>query len=259
MRVGSREPVTIGRVEKMSKSRCNVVEPSVILDRYGADTARWFMVSDNPPDRDLEWTEAGVAGAARFVQRLYRLGEAAASLPATDEPETFGPAADTLRRTTHRTIEAVDEAIENFGFNVAVARLYELVSAMGDAERAPRSPDLDWARREAAMAAALLAAPIVPHLAEEIVSLLDPGGALACERPFPVALPALLVRNRVTMAVQIGGKLRGTVEVAADAPEDIVLAAAENEPNVARLLAGQRIVKRVHVPGRIVNFVVAPA
>ena len=256
-RVGTGEAVAVGRVEKMSKSRRNVVEPSVILARYGADTARWFMVSDNPPERDLEWTEAGVAGAWRFVSRLHRLAEAAARLPDAARPNAFDDAADTLRRATHRTIAAVTEAIESFGFNVAVARLYELVSAMGDAERAAPTPSLGWARREAAMTAALLAAPIVPHLAEEIVSLLDPGGALAAERGYPVADETLLVRNRLTLAVQIMGKLRGTIEVAADAPAADVLAAAEREPNVARLLEGQRIVKRVHVPGRIVNFVVA--
>ena len=256
-RVGTGAPVAVGRVEKMSKSRRNVVEPSVILARYGADTARWFVVSDNPPDRDLEWTEAGVAGAWRFVGKLHRLAEAASRLPPAAQPGQFGPDADTLRRVTHRTIAAVTEAIEGFGFNVAIARLYELVGAMGDAERAPAAPDLDWARREAALAAALLAAPIIPHLAEEIVSLLEPGGPLAAERPYPVADETLLVRTRLTIAVQIGGKLRGTVEVAADASADAVIAAAQAEPNVARQLATLRVVKRIHVPGRIVNFVVA--
>ena len=267
VRAGTGAPVTVGRVEKMSKSRRNVVEPSMILERYGADTARWFVVSDNPPERDLEWTEAGVAGAWRFVGKLHRLAEAASRLPARAQPDRFGTDADTLRRVTHRTIQAVTEAIDGFGFNVAIARLYELVGAMGDAERAEAEPgkaesdkagpDLDWARREAALAAALLAAPIIPHLAEEIVSLLDPGGPLAAERPYPVADPSLLVRTRLTIAVQIGGKLRGTVEVAADTPAEAVIAAAEAEGNVARQLAGQLVVKRIYVPGRIVNFVVA--
>ena len=162
-------PVTVGRVEKMSKSRRNVVEPAAILARYGADTARWFVVSDNPPERDLEWTEAGVAGAARFIARLWRLAGNAAALPAGGKPAAFGPAADTLRRTTHRTIAAVGEAIEGFAFNVAIARLFELSAALADAERAPvdAEPGLAWARREGVLAAALLAAPIVPHLAEE--------------------------------------------------------------------------------------------
>ncbi len=257
-RIGTGAPVAVGRVEKMSKSRRNVVEPAAIIERYGADTARWFMVSDNPPDRDLEWTEAGIAGAWRFLQKLHRLAETAATLPAGSRPPQFGEDADTLRRATHRTIASVTEAIEHFGFNVAVARLHELVSALADAERAPPASDLDWARREAALTAALLAAPIIPHLAEEITARLEPGGPLAAERPFPVADPALLVRSRITMAVQIGGKLRGTVEVAADAAAADVLAAAEREPNVARLLEGQRVFKRIHAPGGIVNLVVPP-
>ena len=259
IRADTGAPVAVGRVEKMSKSRRNVIEPSAILERYGADTARWFMVSDNPPERDLEWTEAGVAGAWRFIQKLHRLAGAAARLAACGKPDRFGEAADTLRHATHRTIAAVTEAIEGFGFNVAVARLHELASAMADAERAAETPDLAWARREAALSAALLAAPIIPHLAEDIVARLEPGGPLAAERAYPEADPELLVRARITMAIQIGGKLRGTVEMAADAPEAHVLSAAEREPNVARLLEGRRIVKRIHIPGRVVNFVLAPS
>ncbi len=252
-------PVTVGRVEKMSKSRRNVVEPAAILAKYGADTARWFVVSDNPPERDLEWTEAGVAGAWRFIQRLWRLAENVASLPAGERPETFGPAADTLRRATHRTIAAVTEAIEGFAFNVAIARLYELSAALAEAERAPAADaGLAWARREGVMVAALLAAPIVPHLAEEIVATLEPGTTLAALRPFPVAEPDLLIITRLTIGVQIGGKLRGTIEVAPDDPAETVLAVAAAEANVARLLEGKRIVKRIHVPGRIVDFVVSP-
>ena len=253
-------PVAVGRVEKMSKSRRNVVEPAAILARYGADTARWFVVSDNPPERDLEWTEAGVAGAARFIARLWRLASNAAALPAGERPAAFGPPADTLRRATHRTIAAVGEAIEGFAFNVAIARLFELSAALTEAERVPvDEPGLAWARREAVMAAALLAAPIVPHLAEEIVAALEPGSTLAAERPFPEADPALLAVTRLTIGVQVGGKLRGTIEIAPDDDADRVLQAAAAEPNVARLLEGMRVVKRIHVPGRIVNFVVAPA
>ncbi len=259
VRADAGAPVTVGRVEKMSKSRRNVVEPAAILAKYGADTARWFVVSDNPPERDLEWTEAGVAGAWRFIQRLWRLATNAANLTASPRPGSFGAPADALRRTTHRTIAAVTEAVENFGFNVAIARLYELSAALADAERDPGpGADLAWARREGVLAAALLAAPIVPHLAEEIVSILEPGAALAAERPYPVAEAALLAVTRVTIGVQVGGKLRGTIDVAPDDPADRVLDAAAAEPNVARLLAGMRVVKRVHVPGRIVNFVVAP-
>jgi len=259
-------PVAIGRVEKMSKSRRNTISPTAIIERFGADTARWFVLSDSPPERDMEWTEAGAAAAARFTQRLYRLvlgvaGRNAAGAAAAP-PESFSEAADSLRRATHRAIAAVTEALEAFTFNVAVARVHELATALSEAETTPASPqDLAggqaFARVEAARTLCLLVAPMMPHLAETMLSQLEPGSALAVERAWPQADPALLAVRRVTIAVQIMGKLRGTIETAPDEDAAQVLAAAENEPNVRRLLDGRRIVKRIHVPNRIVNFVVA--
>ena len=256
--------VEVGRAQKMSKSKRNTVSPEAIIDRHGADTARWFVLSDSPPERDMEWTEAGVAGAARFVQRLFRLVAAVAegTAPAA-MPDSHGDSADTLRRATHRAIEAVTAALEGFAFNVAVARLHELASAIAEAGQAAAIPDpspdpsLDWARREAAVAICLLAAPMMPHLAEELLALLEPHGALAALRPWPVPDPALLAARRVTIAVQIMGRLRGTIEAPPDEDSDRVLAAAAAEPNVARSLEGRRVVKRIHVPNRIVNFVLA--
>ena len=250
--------VTIGRVEKMSKSRRNTVAPSAIIERYGADTARWFVLSDSPPERDMEWTEAGVAGAARFGQRLFRLVATVAASGDTQAaaPDIVPEAADRMRRATHRTIASVTEALDGFTFNVAVARLHELTNALADAVR-ETAPGLGHARAEAARTLCLLSAPMMPHLAETMLALLEPGAALAAERPWPEADPALLVARQVTIAVQIMGKLRGTIETAPDEAADRVLALAEAEPNVQRLLEGRRIVKRIHVPGRIVNFVVA--
>ncbi|GAA4485153.1 leucine--tRNA ligase [Gluconacetobacter asukensis] len=252
-------PVTIGRVEKMSKSKRNTVAPVAIIERFGADTARWFVLSDSPPERDMEWTEAGVAGAARFLQRLYRVVRTVAeTVPAAASAEAApSEAADTLRRATHRAIAAVSEALESFAINVAVARLHELTSALAEAERASADAGMDHARREAALALCLLAAPMVPHQAEDMLALLEPGQAPAVDRPWPVAEPELLVARELTIAVQIMGKLRGTVAAPPDAPAETVIALAENEPNVARLLEGKRIVKRIHVPNRIVNFVIA--
>ena len=149
------------------------------------------------------------------------------------------------------------EALEVFTFNVAVARLHELASAISDASQMPATPDLDWARREAAETICLLTAPMMPHLAEELLALLRPDAGLAAGCPWPDADPLLLVARRVTIAVQIMGKLRGTIEALPDEAAETVLAAAEAEPNVVRLLEGRRIVKRIHVPNRIVNFVVA--
>ena len=253
------EAVTVGRVEAMSKSKRNTVDPGAIIARYGADTARWFILSDNPPERDMEWTEAGVAGAYRFIQRLFRLAEGVAALAEDDTPgaDTPEPAARSLRRATHRAIAAVTEALEGLSFNVAVARIYELANAIGEAEKAPDSGDLRRARREAVEIAARLVAPMLPHLAEEIFSLLRPGGTLVAELPWPEADAALAAAETVTIAVQVLGKLRGTVEVAPGAGEAEVLAAAAAEPNVARALEGRRVVKRIYVPNRIVNFVIA--
>ncbi len=247
-------PVLVGRIEAMSKSKRNTIDPSAIVDRYGADTARWFILSDNPPERDIEWTETGVVGAFRFVQRLFRLS--ASSGPAIAIPARFAAPATALRRVTHRTIAAVTQALEDFAFNVAVARIYELAAAISDADRAPDAEGLPFARREAVETCARLIAPMMPHLAEEIHARLDGPGLLAL-RPWPEPDPALLIEETMTIAIQIMGKLRGTIAVVPDAQAADVIAMAEAEPNVARQLSGVRVVKRIYVPGRIVNFVVA--
>ncbi|MCP1242705.1 leucine--tRNA ligase [Acetobacter lambici] len=256
---GTTDPVTVGRVEKMSKSKRNTVAPVAIIERFGADTARWFVLSDSPPERDMEWTEAGVAGAARFAQRLFRtVCGVAASVPAnTPCPADIDRKADTLRRTTHRTLAAVTEALENFAINVAVARIHELTSALADAEKTASVAGMNFARREAARILCLLCAPMMPHLAEEMFASLEPGAGLAATQAWPMPQPDLLAATQVTIAVQILGKLRGTIEALPDEDPAAVLARAEAEPNVARLLEGKRIVKRVHVPNRIVNFVTA--
>ncbi|HUC16888.1 MAG TPA: leucine--tRNA ligase [Acetobacteraceae bacterium] len=256
--------VTVGRIEAMSKSRRNTVDPGAIIDRYGADTARWFILSDNPPERDMEWTEAGVAGAHRFLQRLQRLADSVTALPEwlastltnSENPVFVSEAARALRRRTHQTILAVTESFEDFAFNSAVARLHELAGAISDAERA-EGEGLDAARREAIEMLLRLAAPMIPHLAEELYARLHPGTtALVAELPWPEPDPTLAVAEVMTIAVQVGGKLRGTVDMPPDSPESKVLAAAEAEPNVARTLAGRRILRRIYVPNRIVNFVV---
>ena len=242
-------PVTVGRGEKMSKSKMNTVDPGAIIDGYGADTARWFVLSDNPPERDIEWTEAGVAGAARFVSRMWRLASAVGAGPAA----AAGEGADDLLRTLHRTIAAVTEALEGFAFNVAVAKLYELASALGEAERA----GVDAAvRRGALLVTARLLAPMAPHLAEELQAIVDPAAAaLVADQAWPEADPVWLAVRSVTVAVQVMGKLRGTVELPPGAGADVAVPAAEAA--VARMLEGKRVVKRIHVPDRIVNFVVA--
>ena len=252
-------PVEIGRIESMSKSRRNTVDPAAIIARFGADTARWFILSDNPPDRDIEWTEQGVAGAYRFTQRIWRLAEPIVALPDSPAPAQFGEPALALRRAAHRTVAAVTGCLEAFTFNLAVARLYELAASLADAERAPSTPDLAYARREALSLFLRLAAPMMPHLAESLHAALDPHSPhLVTQLPWPHPDLTLLTRDQVTLAIQIGGKLRGTIALPPGADAAIAIEAAAADPAIARLLEGRRVVKRVHVPDRIVNFVLAP-
>ncbi len=248
------KPVIVGRVEKMSKSKRNTVDPGAIVDRFGADTARWFVLSDNPPERDVEWTEAGVQGAYRFVQRLYRLAVQVAGERRVAKPESFSGEAKKLRQLTHRTIAAVTEALDSFAFNLAVAKLYELTGAVFG--QAAETDEQVFARFEGAEMIARLVAPMMPHLGEEAFAKISPGAGLVAQQPWPKADPALLVVDEVTIAVQVNGKLRGTIVVPAGQAAEPVLAAAEAA--VASVLAGQTIVKKIHVPDRIVNFVVKP-
>jgi leucyl-tRNA synthetase len=247
-------PVQVGRVEKMSKSKRNTVDPGAIVGRYGADTARWFVLSDNPPERDVEWTESGVQGASRFVQRLYRLGLQVAGEARVTQPAVISGEAKKLRQLTHRTIAAVTEALESFAFNVAVAKLYELTGAVSGA--AADTDELLFARFEGADVIARLVAPMMPHLGEEVFAKLRPDAGLVALQPWPKADPALLVQDEVTMALQVNGKLRGTMTVPAGQSAEANTAIALQ--TLSTVLAGQNIVKKIHVPDRIVNFVVKP-
>ena len=244
-------PVTVSPSDKMSKAKRNTVHPRDIIARYGADTARWFVLSDNPPDRDMEWSETGIAGAHRFTQRLYRLAvsvQAGARTSAVGE-EARGRA---LLRTAHRAIDAVTAALEQFAFNVAVARLHELLSAIAEEQRDQPGTT---AVQDALDIFCRLAAPMLPHLAAEVLTMIHPGAA-APDLSWPSSDPALTAVDLLTIAVQVSGKLRGTIHVPIDASEEAVATMAETEENVARLLAGKQIARRIYVPGRIVNFVV---
>jgi leucyl-tRNA synthetase len=244
----------------MSKSKRNTIDPGSIIARYGADTARWFILSDNPPERDMEWTEAGVAGAYRFTQRVFRLAEGGRRGAPAALPSDWSVGALALRRATHGAIKSVTEALDSFAFNVALARLYELANAIAEADRAAAPDDfrLAWARAEAVEMLARLFAPMMPHLAEEVYAALHPGAAtLVAELPWPEADPALTEVASVTVAVQVMGKLRATITLPVGTDAATAYAAAEADPNVARALADRRVVKRIHVPDRIVNYVVA--
>jgi leucyl-tRNA synthetase len=238
-------PVTRGRVEKMSKSKRNTVDPEPIVDQYGADAVRWFMLSDSPPERDLEWSEAGIQGSWRFVQRIWRLAAEEAERGSSTWLGDGGDGA--LDRKLHRTVAAVGANIEALAFNKAVANLYELTNAL---EKAPASPS-----RSAAVETLIrLAAPMVPHLAEEAWAALGREGLVA-DAPWPEADPALLVEEEVTIAVQINGKLRDTLTAPKGAPKETLEEMALASEKVVRLLGGKPPRKVIVVPDRLVNLV----
>jgi leucyl-tRNA synthetase len=236
--IESGQPVTAGRVEKMSKSRKNTVDPDMIVDQYGADAVRWFMLSDSPPERDLPWSEGGIEGSWRFVQRLWRIGTTR---------ETGAGEDRALDRKLHQTIAAVAANVESLAFNKAVANLYELANAI---EKAPPSAS----RAAAAETILLLVAPMVPHLAEEAWSAAGREGLIA-DQAWPVVDPALLAEDEVTIAIQVNGKLRDTLTAPKGAPRETLEEMALASEKVVRILEGKPPRKVIVVPDRLVNLV----
>jgi leucyl-tRNA synthetase len=236
--IESGHPVTTGRVEKMSKSKRNTVDPEPILTKYGADAVRWFMLSDSPPERDLEWSEGGIEGAWRFVQRVWRLATSPGGGGGDDED---------IRRKLHKTIAGVGAAIDALQFNKAVAYLYELVSAI---EKAKPSAD----RAAAVRALIRLISPMAPHLAEEAWASMGEVGLVA-DASWPDYDSALLVDDQVTLAVQVNGKLRDTLAAPRGLPREEAEALALASDKVQRQLAGAAPRKVIVVPDRLVNIV----
>src|SRR5829696_6487674 len=235
--------VEIGSIEKMSKSKKNTVDPDDIIGSYGADTARWFMLSDSPPERDVIWTEEGVQGASRFVQRVWRVASDAAGIAAAlnlPRPPVFSADALALRKAAHRALAHVTEDIERLRFNVCVAHIYEFANAfgasLGSVETEPGG-DYRWSSREAADILVRLFAPMMPHLAEECWAALGHKTLVAVE-PWPELESDLLIENTITLPVQINGKKRADVTVERDAKNaDIESAVLALEP-VQRALEG---------------------
>ena len=244
VRRGTSKLVTRGDVLKMSKSKRNTVDPETITAEYGADVARWFVLSDSPPERDVEWSEDGVRGAARFQQKLWALLADAPKGDPLAVPTTQG----SLRRFTHAALVRITEGIETFRFNTSVAQIYEL------ANRLRGSADPDAERLEALSVLTRAVAPFMPHLAEAAWSRLG-GEGLCCQAPWPKVDESLLVETTVTLPVQVNGKRRGEITVAADAGKEAVEADALEHEAVARALDGLQVRKVIVVPGRIVNVV----
>jgi leucyl-tRNA synthetase len=243
------QPVTVGRIEKMSKSLKNVVEPLPLIEKYGADTVRVFSLFAAPPDSMLEWSDAGVEGAWRFLNRVYRAVAQVATKPAgtSEEPE--------LRQKTHQTIKKVTDDVggERFHFNTAIAAIMELVNAVYSAPSYATAPSP--AVREALEATVRLLSPFAPHLAEELWHRLG-HDQLIVTQPWPSYDPAIAAKKRVKFPVQVNGKLRGQVESEPEADQSTVETLARADENVKAHLEGKQLVKVVFVPGRLINFVV---
>ncbi|GBF28111.1 leucine--tRNA ligase [bacterium MnTg02] len=261
LHIATSEPVEIGAVEKMSKSKRNTVDPSEIIGHYGADTARWYMLSDSPPERDVVWTAAGVEGAGRFVQRIWRLideiAEDIVCTPGTKRPKRLSEPADALHRTAHRALNAVSKDVEALRFNRAIAHIYEFANSITTARQASSGKDdktLDWAHREAAEFLTQMFAPMMPHLGEQCWSRLGYDTLLA-EQSWPAVDKNLLVDETVTIAVQVNGKRRDELTIARNAAKEDIEAAALKLDNVVRAIGGRDIKKIIVVPQRIINVV----
>ena len=248
------EPIKVGPIIKMSKSKKNVVSPEDIAETYGADAARWFMLSDSPPERDVEWTDSGVAGAWKLVNRIWETIDAGAGLLENYDPSNPPVLSENdtaLRKAAHGAIDGITADIEGFRFNKAIARIYEFVNALRKANKAD-----PWARGEALSILVRLIAPFTPHLAEESWARLHGKEAgFVCDAPWPEADPALLKKDLVVIGVQINGKRRAELQIGPDMDAKEIEALALADEAVKRHTDGKTIRKIIVVPGRIVNIV----
>jgi leucyl-tRNA synthetase len=256
VKVADGTPVKMGRSEKMSKSKANVVPVGKIVMEYGADTARLFMLSDSPPERDFEWTEAGIEGSWRYLNRIWRLvtfhAPLVKNIHATEQPTAFTEKALELRKLTHKTIFHTTEDIERFHLNRYIARLREFTNALENF--APADPSELWGLHEALHVLVPLLAPAIPHLAEALWEALG-HPPFAYNVPWPKADPALLKSESVKLALQVNGKMRGTLDISPEASEDEVKRLMLEFPAVKAQVQGHTVKKFIYIPGRVANVV----
>ena len=241
--------VQVGPSTKMSKSKRNVVDPIEQIAAFGADTARWFVLSDSPPERDVEWTAAGAEATHKHLARVWRFADEIGDRAEDAAPPLAVDEARGLRRNLHRAIHDVTNSFESFAFNKAIAKMYELTGQIGRSNAAIAD------RRIAIQTLAQLMAPITPHLAEEIWAKTG-GKGLIAQIAWPKADPAELVDDTITLPIQVNGKRRAEIQVAADADKDDIEAMALNHPSILPYLDGKPPKKLIIVPGRIINVVV---
>ena len=239
----SGEAVEVGPIIKMSKSKKNVVDPQDIIDQYGADTARWFVMSDSPPERDVEWTASGAEAAWKHLQRIWRMTDEIHAAGEGGEPDPV------LEKATAKAIDEVTKGIEGFAFNKSVAKLYELTNSLQKSDAGPS------AKRKTMLTIAQMMQPMTPHLAEEVWAVLG-GQGLVAQAPWPKADPMLLVDDTVTLPIQINGKRRSEITVPKDMPKEEVEKLVLSDDAVIRALDGNVPKKLIVVPGRIVNVVI---
>ena len=255
--------VTVGGVEKMSKSKRNVIDPTHIIARYGADTARWFMLSDSPPERDVQWTEAGVEGAWRFVQRVWRLIHKVSEFPVSEPPQEASENSDAraIYAASQKALRDVTDDLGHLAFNRAVARIYELTNVLSNSlNEAAHNQNTDQAALQSSLRAASvvlvqLIGPMMPHLSESCWQKLGQTGLLA-EAPWPAIDRSVLVAETLVLPVQINGKKRAEISVPHDADVAMIEEIVRADDAIAKLIEGRNIVKTIIVPGRIVNLVI---
>jgi leucyl-tRNA synthetase len=256
------QAVQVGRTEKMSKSKKNVVDPDTLVTKYGADTVRLFCLFASPPEKDLEWSEQGVEGAARFLNRVWRFVEDYAALskeaPRLDSATVLPEELQALRRKIHGTIKRVTEDIENrFHFNTAISATMELLNSLYQQEERLKQADplTRGVLREALANLIILLSPIVPHICEELWETLGISGSVS-RVPWPVYDPAAMQEEEILLVVQVNGKLRGRINIHPRATEEEIKQAVLQNPRIQEALKGQAIKKFILVPQKLVNLVV---